>query len=149
MNTVSRITRSLGAYVMALLQNAVLLTLLYMVGFAMAGVPWWFAVGLLCGALNLLPHLGPVLALGAALLVQFLATEDFVRLATVGGVWLAVQMIDGFLLSPRAAGKAGVNPISSIFLVLIGGLVFGPIGMLLAVPVTAVLLIVFRALRSR
>lgn len=148
MNTASRIGTSLTTYAGALLQNALITTLLFMVGFAVAGVPWWFLTGLICGLLNLVPSLGPILSLGLGRYVQFLGSEDWTALAWVGGIWLVIQIIDGFVLSPRAAGKAGVNPWLSILLVLAGGMLFGPIGMLLAVPIAAMMLIVFRAVRA-
>jgi len=145
----SQIAHSLAAYLKATLQNAIITLLLFVAGFAIAGVPWWPVTGLLCGALNLFPHLGPVLSLGLALLIQYFATEDWTRLAIVAGIWLAIQILDGFVLSPRAAGRAGVPPILSIFLVLGAGLVFGPIGMILAVPITAIILITTKALRPK
>jgi predicted PurR-regulated permease PerM len=70
-------------------------------------------------------------------------------MAIVAGIWLAIQILDGFILSPRAAGRAGVPPILSIFLVLAAGLVFGPIGMILAVPAAAIILIIAKALRRK
>lgn len=148
MSTASRIGSSLAAYASAILKNALITTLLFMAGFAVAGVPWWFLTGAVCGILNLVPSLGPILSLALGLYVQFLGSESWTDLLWVGGVWLAIQILDGFVLSPRAAGKAGVNPWMSIVLVLVAGFVFGPLGMLLAVPVAAVMLIVFRAVRT-
>jgi Predicted permease len=105
--------------------------------------------GALCGMLNLIPHFGSILALGLALLLQFLSKDGWEPLAYAGAVWLVIQIVDGFVLAPRAAARSGVSPFLSIFLVLIAGFVFGPLGMILAVPVAAVLLIVIRALRTR
>ncbi|HUS05514.1 MAG TPA: AI-2E family transporter [Bryobacteraceae bacterium] len=144
----SQIVSSLGAYVKAQFQNAIILILLYVAGFAIAGVPWWLLTGILCGLLNLIPQVGSILALGLALLLQFLFREGWEPLAYAGIVWLVIQVVDGFVLSPRAAGRSGVNPFASIILVLVAGFCFGPLGMILAVPVAAVLLIVIRAMRS-
>lgn len=148
MGVVSEIGHSLGAYLKATFVNAVVTILLFVAGFAIAGVPWWLVTGLLCGLTNLFPYVGSLLALGIALVIQFFANDEWSRLAAVGGVWFAVQIIDGFILSPRAASKSGVNPIFSIFLVIAASLLFGPIGMLLAVPVTAVLLIIKKSFRK-
>lgn len=145
---VSEIGHSLGAYLKATVVNAGITILLFVVGFAIAGVPWWPVTGIVCGLINLFPYIGSLLALGLALLIQFFANDEWTRLAAVGGVWLGVQIVDGFILSPRAASKSGVNPIFSIFLVIAASLLFGPIGMLLAVPVTAVLLIIKKSLRK-
>jgi predicted PurR-regulated permease PerM len=140
---------SLAAYVRASVQNAFIVILLYCAGFAIAGVPWWALTGLACGLLNAIPQIGAVLALGFVLLVELFFTEDWLGMAYAAGVWLLVQVVEGFVLSPRAAGRAGVHPVASIFIVLIAALVFGPIGAILAVPVVAVLLIIWRAARKR
>jgi len=121
---------------------------MYIVGFAVAGVPWWPLTGLLAGVLNLVPVIGSVLALGLGLLARSFGISDWVPLLYVAGVWLVIQIIDGFVLGPRAAGRVGVNPFLSILITLAGGFLFGPIGMLLAVPVVAIILAVRRARRS-
>ena len=95
-----------------------------------------------------LPVIGSVLALGLGLLVRSFGISDWVPLLYVAGVWLVIQIIDGFVLGPRAAGRVGVNPFLSILITLAGGFLFGPIGMLLAVPVVAIILAVRRARRS-
>ena len=136
-------------YLKLQLQNALLVVAMYVVGFAVAGVPWWPLTGLLAGALNLIPVIGSVLALGLGLLVRSFGFSDWVPLLYVAGVWLVIQIIDGFVLGPRAAGRVGVNPFLSILITLAGGFLFGPIGMLLAVPVVAIILAVRRARRSR
>ncbi len=143
----TEIGRTLGAYLKAQAQNALIVIVLYVAAFAITGVPWWLLVGVLCGIINLLPHLGPVIALGLGLLVKWSATDDIWKLIYVLGAWLIIQIIDGFVLSPRAAGRAGVNPFLSILITLAAGLMFGPIGMLLAVPMVAIVLIVKRAVR--
>ena len=149
MAVVRRIGTSLGAYVKASVQNAFIVALLYCAGFAIAGVPWWLFTGFVCGVLNAIPQIGGVLALGFVLLVEFFFTDDWLGMAYAGGVWLAVQTIEGFVLAPRAAGRAGVHPIASIFIVLIAAVLFGPIGALIAIPVVAILLIIWKAARRR
>src|SRR3954453_16502475 len=98
MTTGSRIRSSLGAYFFALLQNALISTLMFIAGFAIAGVPWWFVTGLICGVLNLIPYLGSLLSLCLGLLVTYLGkSDDWVHLAIVGGVWLVIQIVEGFV----------------------------------------------------
>jgi predicted PurR-regulated permease PerM len=71
-------------------------------------------------------------------------------LVWIGVVWLIIQTIDGFILTPRAAGRAGVNPFLAIAITIAAAFMFGPLGMLLAVPAVAVVLIILRAVqRSR
>jgi predicted PurR-regulated permease PerM len=145
----SEVSRSVRAYLKAQVQNAIIMTGLYMVGFAIVGVPGWPVTGFICGLLNLIPYFGSLAALGIALLLKWAVTSDWVGLVYVGGLWVLLQAVEGFILSPRAAGRAGVNPFLSIPLTLAAGFAFGPLGILLAVPVTAILFIVIRATRKR
>jgi len=147
MSVASEIVTSLGTYLKAQAWNALLVTCLYTVGFAVAGVPWWLLFGIVSGALNLIPHLGPVLALAIPLFVQWIGSDGWTPLFWVFGAWIIIQIVDGFVLSPRAAGRAGVNPFLAIAITLGAGVAFGPLGMLLAVPVTIVALLVVRAVR--
>ena len=146
MRVLYEVLRSLGAYVKAQAQNAVIVLALYLVGFAVAGVPWWGLIGLLSGLVNLIPHLGPLIAIAIPLLPLWLATHDWLRLVYAGVAWLIIQITDGFILSPRAAGRAGVNPLLAILITIAAGFMFGPIGLLFAVPGVAIILVVVRAL---
>jgi predicted PurR-regulated permease PerM len=145
----SEVFQSVGAYLKAQVQNAIIMTGLYMIGFAIVGVPWWPVTGVVCGLLNLIPYFGSLAALALALVLKWSPTSDWVGLLYVGGLWVLLQAVEGFILSPRAAGRAGVNPFLSIPLTLAAGFAFGPLGILLAVPVTAILFIVIRATRRR
>lgn len=148
MAVVRQIGVSLSEYIKAVAVNAVVVAGLFMGGFALAGMPAWFAVGLLCGILNTLPYLGAILSLALAVLVALFFTHGWMVVIWSSVVWLAVQIIESFVLQPRAAGRSGVSPLYSIFLVLIAGFAFGPLGAILAVPVAAVILIVWRAMRN-
>jgi predicted PurR-regulated permease PerM len=136
---------ALAEYVKAQLRNAAIVTCLYILGLAIAGVPWWLLVGLVCGLLQLIPYLGSVTALALAVMVRWFAGGDWKAAALVGAVWLAIQLVDGLVLSPMAAGRAGVNPFLSILITLAAGIMFGPLGVMLAVPVVAVILVLARA----
>jgi len=142
----SEIVESLGAYFKAQVWNAIIVVALYIAIFGATGVPWWLLTGLVAGLLNLVPHLGPLAALGLGLLVKWLSsTDDLMPLVWIGAGWLVIQTLDGFVLSPRAAGRAGVNPWLAIAITIGAAIVFGPVGMLLAVPVVAVGLVIYRA----
>jgi predicted PurR-regulated permease PerM len=149
MGTARRVGASLGAYAKAVVLNAFIVTLLFIVGFAIAGVPWWLLVGLLCGMLNTIPQVGGLLSLALVMLVTLLFTSGWTTMAYAGIAWVVIQAIEGFVLSPRAAGRSGVPPLFSIVLVLVAGFALGPIGAILAVPVVAVLLIIYRSARGR
>jgi predicted PurR-regulated permease PerM len=143
------IAGSLWAYLKAQIQNAFITTFLFIAAFAITGVPWWFLTGIVCGVVNLVPHLGPLLSLGLGILFRWITTGDWTKLMWVGLAWLVIQILDGFVLSPRAAGRAGINPLLSILITLAAGFFLGPLAMILVVPALAVALIILRSIRSR
>jgi predicted PurR-regulated permease PerM len=145
----SDVFRALRAYIGAQLRNALILGGLYCIGFALTGVPWWLLTGFACGVLQQVPYLGSVAALALAAMLRWFAGGGGTEVALVFGVWLAIQVLDGFFLSPRAAGKAGVNPLASIAITIAAGFLFGPLGVILAVPAVAVILVVWKASKGR
>jgi predicted PurR-regulated permease PerM len=147
MGVATEIVSALGAYLKAQAWNAVIVIVLYTAGFAITGVPWWLLIGPVAGVLNLIPHFGPLLALGLPLFVKWISTDDLMPLIWIGVLWLIIQTIDGFVLTPRAAGRAGVNPFLAILITIVAAFMFGPLGMLLAVPAVAVILVVFHAVQ--
>ena len=88
MSVPGQISGALAAYARAVLRNALIVTLLYIAGFAIAGVPWWLLVGFACGSLNVIPQIGSVIALGLVLLVQLFAGHGSTGMILAGVVWL-------------------------------------------------------------
>ncbi|HYI94710.1 MAG TPA: AI-2E family transporter [Bryobacteraceae bacterium] len=137
--------KTLGGYIVAQVKIAALLSCLYAIGYAISGVPFWLFFGLLCGLLNLIPIVGSLIGL---------AFTAFAVLVKGGGLWnyagilitfVIVQGLEGFWLSPRVLGKGvGLSPLYVFLAVLLGGAMFGPIGLLLAVPVLAVIGVLWR-----
>jgi len=110
-------------------------------GWTLAGVPYALLLGLLMGLLSLVPFLS-LLALPPALLLAYDAGQPSwawpVTLAMV--VYVAVQTLDSFVLSPYILGRSsGLHPVTTLAVLLIGGQVAGLLGMLLAIPVAGTL----------
>ena len=124
---------------------------LYLVGFAIARTPLWFLLGILCGVANAIPHIGPVFGLLFVLLFSFFGSEGDMNVMAGGlAVWVVVQLAEGFYIGPKLLGrKLGLNPWLVILGSIVGGLVAGPIGMLIATPVLAVVTVIWRRVRSR
>jgi predicted PurR-regulated permease PerM len=107
-------------------------------------VPYNLALGALAGVLNLVPFMS-VLALPPALLLTYLHAAEFgdnwiVGVTLVLGVYMAVQAMESFLLSPVIESKAsGLHPVTTVIALLIGGQLAGLLGMLLAIPITSTL----------
>lgn len=143
------IFRVLVIYVRGQFLIAAIVTALYLIGFAIAGVPWWFLMALVCGALNVIPRIGSIIALALVLLVALIGGADMLHLTEVLAVWVLVQGLEGFVISPRLLGRPlGLGPFTAFLAVLMGSLLFGPIGFFLAVPVLAVAGVIWRFMRT-
>jgi predicted PurR-regulated permease PerM len=118
---------------------AATLGVLYAVGFSLIGIDLAVGVGLLAGALALVPYLGNVVAVLAATVLSVLKFGVDVHLALVLGWYAVVQNLEGFVLTPRiVGGSVGLHPALVIVALLIGGDLFGFLGLLVAVPLAAV-----------
>ncbi len=124
---------------------------LYAAGWLAVGLPYALVLGLLAGLLAIVPFLGPLLALLTALAVGFGSWgADPLLLAAVVGVFFLVQGIEGSILSPRLVGsQVGLHPVLVLFAVFAGGELGGILGVFLAVPVAAVVLVLLRHALSR
>ena len=132
------IDRLVASFLRGQLLVASILGVLYAIGFSVIGIDLAIGVGLLAGALALVPYLGNVVAVTLATLLCLLKFGFDGHLLAVL-IWYAiVQNLEGFVLTPRIIGQSvGLHPAAVIVALLIGGDLFGFLGLLIAVPVVA------------
>jgi predicted PurR-regulated permease PerM len=116
-----------------------LLGAFYAIALTLAGLSFGLAIGIIAGALTFIPYVGAIiggiLAIGVAL-VQF--WPDYASVATVAGIFVVGQFIEGNFLTPKLVGESiGLHPVWVIFALLAFGYLFGFVGLLIAVPVSA------------
>jgi len=136
-----------GQIIIALIQGV-----LFAVGFALVGLPYGIVIGMALGMLNIIPYLGSIAGLGVALPLAYFGDEGgLFRLALVVMVFVAVQTIEGYLLTPRIMGnRTGLHPALIIFAVFFWGVALGGIlGMMLAIPLTAFAVVFWRLLKKK
>jgi predicted PurR-regulated permease PerM len=132
--------RLISGFLRGQLLVASILGLLYALGFGFLGIDLAIGVGLLAGVMALVPYLGNVVALGSALILCVLEFGVDWHAAGVVAWYLVVQNLEGFVLTPRiVGGSVGLHPAVVIVALLIGGDLFGFLGLLIAVPAAAVL----------
>lgn len=143
------IGRTLVAYIGGQLVVCLILSGLYMIGFGLLGVPLWFLVAVVCGFLTIIPHFGPVIALLLSVGVSVIGGIGLERTLGVLGVFVAVSTLESYWLTPRIIGRRlQIRPLYVFLAVLLGGAMFGFVGLVLAVPVLAVLMVVYRFARG-
>jgi predicted PurR-regulated permease PerM len=136
-----------GQLIIAFLQG-----LLFAVGFTLVGLKYGFVIGLTLGFLNIVPYLGNIIGLGTALpLAFFQEGGGLTRVLLVLVVFAAVQMIEGYLLTPKIMGdRTGLHPVVIIVAIFFWGTALnGIMGMILAIPLTAFLVVFWRLAREK
>jgi predicted PurR-regulated permease PerM len=137
-----------GQLLIGLIMGALLAT-----GFSIAGLKFGLAIGLLTGLLNIIPYLGSILGLSVALPLAYLQPDGggLVLVAIVVGIFIGVQLIEGWILTPRIMGQqTGLHPVAIIVAVFFWGQALGGVlGMMLAVPLTAFFVTAWRFVRRK
>ena len=126
--------------------------ILYGLGFGLVGLSYGVAIGLTLGFLNIIPYLGNLIGLGVALpLAYFQPGGGWPLVGLVLAVFCAVQAIEAYVLTPRIMGnQTGLHPMAIIFALFFWGLAFGGLlGMILAIPLTAFLVVFWRLLKAK
>ncbi|MBT5901078.1 MAG: AI-2E family transporter [Opitutaceae bacterium] len=130
----------------------VIMGLLLTVGFWAVGLKFALVLGLTLGILNIIPYLGTIVGLGITLPLAFFQTEGgWVLLALTLAVFIVVQNIEGWFLTPKIMGdRTGLHPVVIIFAVFFWGAAFnGILGMILAIPLTAFFVTAWRLARQK
>jgi predicted PurR-regulated permease PerM len=149
-NFVSECDDVLGQYLRGQLSVMALLALYYSLALWAFGLELAFPIGVFTGLAVFVPYLGFGLGLVLAVLagvLQFAPSEALLMVAVVYGLG---QLIESFLLTPRLVGeRIGLHPLHVIFALMAFGELFGFVGVLVALPVSAVLLVAIRRLRAQ
>src|SRR5262245_49856169 len=140
------IDRALGGFLRGQCTIALTLATIYAVGLALMGVPLGALLGIIAGLANLVPYMSIVVGLIPTLV--FFLLSDAPSMGGILGIillFIGGQLLEGVYLSPRIMGReTGLHPVVVMVAILIGGTLFGLPGIIVAVPVTAVLQVVLR-----
>ena len=145
----NEIREILAAFVRGQLLVCLILALLYSAGLYAIGIDLALVIGSLAGITFIIPYVGTILGIILSTLMALLKFHDLLHPFLCLGWFLVVQALEGSIITPRVVGnKVGLHPIITIIALLIGGQLFGILGMIGAVPVTAVLKVFARSLRE-
>lgn len=145
---VAEVDRVLSEFLRGQLSVMLLLAVYYSIGLWIAGIRFALPVGVLTGLLVFIPFVGYGLGLMLALLTAALQFEGLQPLIGVAVVYGIGQVVESYLLTPYLVGeRIGLHPLAVIFALMAFGQLFGFTGMLIALPVSAMLLVGLRELR--
>jgi predicted PurR-regulated permease PerM len=139
----------LGQYLRGQFMVMAVLALYYSVALGLAGFDLALPVGVFSGLAIFIPYLGFALGVALALLAGLLEFASWYGVIVVGVVYGIGQVAESLVLTPRLVGeRIGLNPLAVIFALLAFGHLFGFVGVLVALPVSAVLLVGLRRARE-
>ncbi|MCC3305950.1 AI-2E family transporter [Sneathiella sp. HT1-7] len=123
-----------------------LLAIYYGVALMATGLEFGLVIGIITGLISFIPFVGAIIGFIASVgvaLVQF--WPDFIMIGIVGAIFVVGQVLEGYVLTPNLVGeKVGLHPVWVMFGLLAGGSLFGFVGVLLAIPMAAVVGVVSR-----
>ncbi|MBT3659134.1 MAG: AI-2E family transporter [Rhodospirillaceae bacterium] len=136
----AEIDQTLAAFVRGQSTVCLVLGLIYGAGLTVAGLKSGLLVGLGAGFISFIPYLGAASGLVVGLGIAIFQFSEWTPIFVVAAIFLTGQTLESYVLTPRLVGdRVGLHPVWIIFALLAGGAVFGFTGVLLAVPVAAVI----------
>lgn len=137
--------RAMMSFVKGQLTVMLLLGLVYAVQLQLIGLELGLIIGMTAGIASFVPYLGFAVGFTAAIVAGFLQFgADWVHLALIAGAFMVGQGIESYILQPLLLGdKIGLSPLWVMFSVLAGAAMFGFVGMIIALPVSAIINVMF------
>lgn len=152
--TVSRLARGsdevLGAFLRGQLSVMVVLGMIYGIGLWLVGIDIGPLIGIIAGLICFVPYLGAIVGVSMGIVAALVQYHDWQHVLLVLAVFGVGQTLEGYVLVPKLVGdKIGLHPVAVIFAILAGGELFGFLGVLLALPAAAVVMVLLRYLHER
>ena len=139
----------LGQYLRGQLLVMLTMAVFYSTGLALFGLDLAVPIGFFTGLAMFVPYVGFGIGLVLAVIAGLLQFASIKALVMVAAVYGTGQVIEGFYLTPRLVGqRIGLHPLVVIFALLAFGQLFGFVGVLIALPASAVLFVAVRRLRD-
>ncbi|KEO75664.1 AI-2E family transporter [Anditalea andensis] len=131
-------------YLFGRLLLIIFLAIIYAIGLSISGVEQPILISVLAAVLSLMPYIGNVIGYGLAVSMAFISGSGMPGVLGVTVTFSIAQFVESYILEPYVVGeKVNINPVFTIIIVVLGGAVWGIVGMLVAIPVLAILKVVF------
>jgi predicted PurR-regulated permease PerM len=140
----------LGGFLRGQLLVMVMLGAIYALGLWLTGLDSGLLIGFIAGLVAFVPYLGATVGVVAAVVASLIQYGDVSHLVWIALVFGVGQLIESYILTPKLVGdRIGLHPVAVIFAIMAGGQLFGFIGVLLALPVAAVVNVLFKHMHLR
>jgi predicted PurR-regulated permease PerM len=140
---VDKIEHVVQNYLLGVLMVTTIISVLNIVGLSLLGVKYAFFFGVLAGILNIIPYIGVFIGSSLPILYTYITGGSTWQVLGVVIVMWAIQFTEGHFITPNIVGsRVSLNPFAAIIALIIGGQIWGPVGMVLFIPYMAVLKVV-------
>jgi predicted PurR-regulated permease PerM len=135
-----QMNRKISGFIRGQLTVSFLLGIGYAIALSIAGLNYGFLIGIMAGVFSIIPMVGSTLGLIIATTVAYLQSGELSFTLIIASIFLIGQFIEGNIISPKLLGDSvGLHPLWILFALLAGGSLFGIVGMIVAVPMAAVI----------
>ncbi len=140
-----KVDETLAGFIRGQFNVMLILAVFYALTLLFAGVKYAVIIGLICGFLIIIPYIGTLIGGILSTGIAFMQFDDWQSTLVVAGIFVIGQMLEGYALTPKLVGdRVGLHPVWIIFGMLAGASLFGFVGVLIAVPVTAIIGVLMR-----
>lgn len=140
LNIIHKIDTQLGSYLRGQITEAFVVGVLATLALWILDVQYYIVIGVFAGLANMIPYIGPVAGMIPALIVSIINGGEVTLLLYIILAFGIVQLVDNILVQPLVLSRSvNLHPLVIVLAVLIGGKIFGLLGMLLAVPTAGIL----------
>ncbi|GGF09155.1 AI-2E family transporter [Hymenobacter cavernae] len=144
LHTIDSIQNVIQAYITGLLTVIVIVAVLNAIGLLVLGVKFAIFFAVFASVLAVIPYIGIFIGSALPTLITLVETGSPLRALGVVGVFMVVQFLEGNFITPTITGsKVSINPMAAIIALILGGELWGTPGMILSIPLTAVLKVIF------
>jgi predicted PurR-regulated permease PerM len=141
---ISDATRVSQSYLLGRILMILFLVVLYSIGLSLSGIRNAILISLLAAVLSLIPYIGNVIGFTLAVIMAFISGSGFTGAIGVAITFTITQFVESYILEPYVVGdQVDLNPVFTIIVVVLGGVLWGIVGMLIAIPLLGILKVIF------
>ena len=139
------IDKIISSFIRGQLSVCILLGSFYAIGLTLIGLDLGMLVGFIAGVISFIPYVGSIVGFVTAMAIAFAQFDSWMPIAQVIGVFAVGQFLEGNFLTPKLVGDSiGLHPVWVMFALLAGGVLLGFLGLMIAVPLAAVIGVLVR-----
>lgn len=140
-----QIDRALSGFIRGQLSVCLILGSYYSLALHFIGLELGLLVGFLAGLISFIPYVGSISGFVISIILAFAQFNDMVKVLEVVGIFAVGQFVEGNFLTPKLVGdNIGLHPVWVMFALLAGGVLLGFLGLMIAVPVAAIIGVLLR-----